>query len=171
MTRILMAVLLGWGILLGPLHLTATPAKANSYGAAVTLTPGLENQVLLGGRDEFFQAVRWCFKYKPETFTNSLGNSSTVPRAALRIQFQLKDEYGGSWTNTVRWGNFQLPNPSTDDSSGCAENAICFSQSGVTGVLTPGQHVDLNVNIPHRVKFNPAAGTGQVADNACDGMQ
>ena len=129
MTRILMAALLGWGILLGPLHLTATPAKAQIYTSdnkrIVRMGQSTSDYIEADGR--FLTQIR--FRAKDDYFGWSL-------------------VYGGRCDNTISKFKsirchgvsgivgFQIIAPNTPGVEGEVEISGQASKKYITGIFT-----------------------------------
>ena len=126
--------------------------SSQTYGKCVTIPAGQENRYLLGGRDEFYDGLRWTFDW----------DYDSQDRGRLHVEMKLKDEYGGGWFTSM---NYRTIRPGAADSFG--DRNINDSGGKVTGHLGTNNSLQLTVNVPHRVKFSTAATQSSLDHTGC----
>ena len=141
---------LAWGTI------AAQAQSSQTYGKCVNIPDGQENRYLLGGRDEFYDGLRWTFDW----------DYDSQDRGRLLVEMKLKDEYGGGWFTSM---NYRTIRPGAADLGG--RRNINDSRGKVTGWLgTTGGEVgalNLSVNVPHRVKFSVATTFDTLNHSGC----
>ena len=127
-----------------------------TYGACVTIPDGSEHRYLLGGRDEFYDAIRWEFVWDTSRGASGLGR--------LKVETKTKAALGGSWITSVRYNSVR---------AGAAEEdglrTINYNGGKVRGTLwnNTASVQNFAVNVPGRLKFAVSGHTTTFDHSGC----
>ncbi len=98
-----------------------------TYGACVTIPAGQESRYLLGGRDEFYDAIRWEFVWDTSRGASGLGR--------LKVETKTKAALGGNWITSVRYNSVRVGPERFENGLGTGIRDINYNGGKVTGEL------------------------------------
>ena len=134
----------------------ATAQVDATYGACVTIPDGSEHRYLLGGRDEFYDAIRWEFVWDTSRGASGLGR--------LKVETKTKAALGGNWITSVRYNSVRA---GAADDGGL--RTINYNGGKVRGTLwnNTASVQNFAVNVPGRLKFAVSGHTTTFDHSGC----
>ena len=129
--------------------------ESGTYGKCVDIPAGSESSYLLGGRHEFYDAIRWTFQWD-SSIADGVGR--------LDVETRTKAEFGSRWLTSVSYRTIRA---GTADDGGI--RSITYDGGRVRAEIWDSGNVfgNLIVNVPGRLKFSSSGDTSSLNHNAC----